>query len=81
MKDRAKMIIEEVCPHVFTSFVAQSRDESVNNADDQYSMIVKNVEDLEEPVFDFTSHCQTPTHEDCVDYAGEEDMMTVIEND
>ena len=59
-------------------------DISENIEDEQYSVIIKNVDDIDEEIpipFQFNSQINTPlNHEPVVD-VGEEEVMTVIEND
>lgn len=59
-----------------------AKDESENLGDEQYSMIIKNIDDSdEEPDFPFSSSLGTPTQGFRPDETKEEDLMTVIEND
>lgn len=59
-----------------------AKDESDNLGDEQYSMIIKNIDDSdEEPDFPFSSSLGTPTQGFRPDETKEEDLMTVIEND
>ena len=56
-------------------------DDNMPNSNDN-SMIIRNGDDFDDgPNFAFTSPDQTPTHGYRYDETGEDDMMTVIEND
>lgn len=56
--------------------------ESNSLGEEQYSVIVKNIEDLDgDSEFQFNSDLQTPMQADFKNDVIEEDMMTVIEND
>jgi hypothetical protein len=56
-------------------------DDNMPNSNDN-SMIIRNGDDFDDgPNFAFTSPAQTPTHGCRYDETGEDDMMTVIEND
>jgi hypothetical protein len=59
------------------------REDKEDNFDDgQYSMIIKNDEELEDcSEYPFASPMQTPTQGYRQDDTGDEDVMTVIEND
>lgn len=55
--------------------------DSDNLGDEQWSVIVKNIEDCNDLDFAFGSELHTPTQEWVLVEVNEEDIMTVIEND